>query len=304
MDTPTTTNPNTADTDLVLAFRRIRQEHLNQTLLRLEDLQQLRARVDEAIDGRAFCDGCGFCCTSNVPLTRMEFARIEPLLRADPSLLRHQGLACPFLQVDRARFNRNLAVYNRKHLPLEANPCSIYEERPLICRMFPAPNHKTCRNHSTLEAPEINEVLKQEDAEEFPQLLIQRYYITMDWEITAPADPLDPELRFHLTLGWWVDREDAALRCRSGPNWLGSAIPAAFPVPYECELEDWAVDLFIELETPQPYLPLLERFADRASLTELTTALTQAELAGIVTQVNAGQQQIPRRGIWDWLVAA
>lgn len=293
--------------DVESVFIEARKAFLESKLFAEEHLELLRERLDEALDGAGYCDGCGFCCQADVPMTGLEFARIEKLLAEDPTRLVRQGLVCPFLDVDRARFDRNLQRYGRSWEQLEPLRCRIYDERPLICRMFPAPRHKTCRKLMNREVPDLDAVLKQEDDEDFPQMLIQRYYITLDWENKAiPVEGvLDSELRFHLVPGWYVDRETQCLESREGPTWMDGQlfIPDTLPKPDSCELEDWAVDALVVFESPCSYATALERFSERPGPQELAELLTYAELANIIVPIDAAERHAlnGHATIWDWL---
>jgi len=288
------------------SFLNARNTFLARKLLSSEELEELRARIGEALEGSEFCDGCGFCCQADVPLTRLEYGRIQALLERDPGLFVEQGPVCPFLAFDRARFDRNLAVYGKKIARLEPSPCRIYDERPIICRLYPAPNNKTCRRSSALVPPDLNALFKaQEDFEDYPQLLIQKYYVTLDWDNrNVPEEVLDPALTFMLTPGWRVDREAKSLVSCDEVSWLDglfSAMPDSFPKPDECELEDWAMGLLASLEQPVSYAKLLEQHEGRASIEEIAGLLCQAEIANIVMTTDAPRRANPGFfSVWDY----
>ena len=65
------------------------------------------------------CSKCGQCCSAFLPLTRTEFKRLRKLAKKQ-GIYVHEGAdvdcTCPFLDGN--------------------NRCSIYEDRPMICRLF------------------------------------------------------------------------------------------------------------------------------------------------------------------------
>ncbi len=101
--------------------------------------------------------GCGACCSQSVPISTVEARRLAALVEAMPeprrSEIRHR-----FAETERRIAESDLAAdYDRwvthssardRHIPhdyfkldipcpfLEAGSCSIYEERPLVCREY------------------------------------------------------------------------------------------------------------------------------------------------------------------------
>jgi Fe-S-cluster containining protein len=288
------------------AFYATRSELLASKLISRQELLTLRSRIDDALASSEFCDGCGFCCRASVPLTRLELARVRALVERDPGLFVEQGPICPFLEFDRARFDRNLETYGKKIAPLEPSPCRIYHERPIICRLFPAPNNNTCRKNATLVAPDLNELLKDEDFEDYPHLLIQKYYVTLDWDNrNVPERVLDPELLFMLAPGWRVNREQQTLVCCDDVAWIDglfNIMPDAYPKPDECELDHWAVEVMASFARPTSYAEVLERHTEKASVEEIAALLGQAEIANILMTVDAPRRANPGlRSVWDLL---
>lgn len=115
---------------------------------------------------------------------------------------------------------------------------------------------------------------------------------------------LDPELLFHLVPGWSVDRASGELVLRDAAGWTSGAfgVPDAFPSPCDCEIEDWAVELFTALTQPQPYLAVLERFVARVDVEELAVTLAQAELSDVLAPVGLlAWASTGRRTLGDWL---
>ena len=80
------------------------------------------------------CEKCGECCGSLLPLTCVDLARIRNLVEKKnlKPLQKDDNFTCPFLTDD--------------------NLCSIYKDRPLICKMW-----KCKKNH--------DEPLTEEDME-------------------------------------------------------------------------------------------------------------------------------------------
>jgi Fe-S-cluster containining protein len=78
------------------------------------------AYKDNTIDGN--CSGCGECCTDIIPLTKRDVKRLKKLVK-DKNLNPNRrttnsgnNVCCPFL-------NDNIE-------------CSIYKNRPIICKSF------------------------------------------------------------------------------------------------------------------------------------------------------------------------
>jgi Fe-S-cluster containining protein len=118
---------------------------------------QTQAAV-EAAGQRISCSaGCGACCRSLVAISEIEARRLLAVVTAWPELQRlalqarfeaalaalaQLGLLAPLQQWagwSAAEYGRQLTAYFAAGVPcpfLEAESCSIYDERPLTCREF------------------------------------------------------------------------------------------------------------------------------------------------------------------------
>lgn len=73
-------------------------------------------------DGR--CSRCGSCCGRVIPITEEDEGRLRKYVGSHGVRPRRDARLCPFLSVD---------------------GCTVYEARPMICRLY------TCRGHVTGE---------------------------------------------------------------------------------------------------------------------------------------------------------
>lgn len=285
-------------------FLRSRREFIRHQLLTPAELDALRGEIDANLRESRFCDGCGFCCLNGVPMCRLEFERIQRLIDENPRLLRHQGMICPFLDLDGRRFNRSLKAYGRTHQSQPSFPCRIYDERPLVCRLYPAPHPGPCRQFNACQPPDLVKALLGTDKGGFPGTLIHKYYLTLAWEkFQIPDDVLDPALKYHLVPGWFLNEGEATLECREGPHWLHflNTIPAAFPVPDSCALEPWEVDVVKAYRKPLSHLSVLERFSPSMSPERLGRFTAQLEICNMIVPIDIGERMLPgSRSFWSW----
>lgn len=282
------------------SFIEAREKYFKEHLLDRAGHERLREKIKAAYEGTDFCDGCGFCCVGDVPMTQHEFMRIEDYLKSHPEARSSQGFVCSFLDLNVVRFNQNLAKYGRTREPLQPSYCRIYPERPMICRMHPAPKGVRCRELQMLEVPNINDVLSENDFDEYPEQLIQRYYLTLNHERLRARDILDPDHRYQLVPGWRIDEENQRLFLHKAPDWIHrhSLMPLAFPTPHECDLEPWAIEVFKCLVDPYPLCKIVERFLPEVAPEALATLIAQAEMAQIISPIDFLQRLRPAPGYW------
>lgn len=81
------------------------------------------------------CDvGCGECC-GVVPVTQEEYRKILHVAKSKGIVPIHQGVTCPFYQ---------------------KGTCSVYDARPLSCRMFGHVEAMTCPRGYNTNIPEAD----------------------------------------------------------------------------------------------------------------------------------------------------
>lgn len=284
-----------------------RTASLQGKLLSADQLEALRAAIDEATAAQPFCDGCGFCCHAAAPILRQEFDRIHAMVLAEPSLARPQGLACAFLDPTDGGLRHNVLAHGNPQVAMEPVRCRIYAERPLACRIFPGPGEERCRAWGAARPPDLRLALEDEEAEDYPHTLLQRYYLTLRWEWFGLLLEPDPEVALVLVPGWVLDPRTATLQLHPGPHWFQrfQALPEELPAADSCELEPWAVELFAALEAPVSYRDLCARFGGHVSAEELGELLALAELDNILVPVDVART-LPARphGYWGWLAAS
>jgi Fe-S-cluster containining protein len=282
-------------------FIEAREKYFQDHLLDRAGLERLREKIEAAYKGVDFCDGCGFCCVGDVPMSQDEFERIEAYIKLHPDAKAPQGLVCSFLDLNVVRFNQNLVKYGKTREPMQPSYCRVYPERPMICRMHPAPKGVRCRELQMLEVPNINDVLSESDFDEFPEQLIQRYYLTLNYErLRTPLHVLDPNNQYQLVPGWRIDEAGQRLILHKGPDWIHrhNLMPLAFPTPDECDLEPWALEVFTCLVNPCPLVKIVERFMPSVAPEALATLIAQAELAQIIVPIDFLQRLRPSPGYW------
>ena len=88
------------------------------------------------------CSKCGNCCSTLLPLKSSEIARLRRLIKArgikpheQPKVVVAVDLTCPFLTDD--------------------NLCSIYDDRPFICRVFKCDSKPTEEEFRMIKEPLI-----------------------------------------------------------------------------------------------------------------------------------------------------
>ncbi len=289
---------------VIKAFNKGRRKYWRDALLSLPDLERLRERVDQSFAGASFCDGCGFCCSVEIQMTELEYRRIARLVKEDPSLCRPQGLVCPFMEIDLEVFQQNLLDYGHTALRPGASRCRIYAERPLKCRMYPPPLYDRCRQYGMYRVPELNHVLKQKESEQFPELLIQKYYLTLRHEVNPPPkDALVEGSKFQLVPGWLIDRQRGVVERKDGPHWHGEfdMIPSAFPVAASCAYDAQGLEVVETLTKPTSYNKLLRKFGDTFEASDLGAFVAQLEVANIIVPIDwARRARRGRRGYWAW----
>ena len=88
------------------------------------------------------CKKCGSCCSNYLPLSKSEKAKLKNIVKTrklkpiERPFDSYPGLTCPFLDNN--------------------NKCSIYEDRPLICKNY------TCQKFITNDFSDSGELLKEE----------------------------------------------------------------------------------------------------------------------------------------------
>jgi Fe-S-cluster containining protein len=270
-----------------------------------EDLANLRERIDQAYQGSEFCDGCGFCCLENVPMLRLEFERIRRLVEEKPELLRHQGYACCFLDLDLSRFDCYLAGYSQRRTPPEPSRCRVYSERPLPCRLYPPTVEDRCRSYSIVRPPDLVPVADQKESDRFPESLVQKYYTNLRREWLGFCDDLlDEEETFQRVPGWILDHEQNRVVLIEGPHLQlrFQTIPVGFSAPNICELEDWEFEVMLALDSPSSYSVILKSFSDRIEAQKLGSFLAQIELTNIIAPLRmAERMHLEKRSYWSFL---
>lgn len=88
------------------------------------------------------CSKCGSCCSTFLPLKKSEIDCLRQLIKkrhikphTQPLVVNAIDLTCPFLTDD--------------------NKCSIYDERPFICRIFKCDTKPTAEDVAKLDEPLI-----------------------------------------------------------------------------------------------------------------------------------------------------
>lgn len=94
------------------------------------------------------CSKCGNCCSALLPLKSSEISRLRRLIKKrgikpheQPKVVVAVDLTCPFLTDD--------------------NLCSIYDERPFICRIFKCDSKPTKEDINALSEPLIPTNLRE-----------------------------------------------------------------------------------------------------------------------------------------------
>ena len=285
-------------------FLHTRGEVINNILISYKELEKLRKKISKAMSETDFCDGCGFCCIESVSMTRLECERIIKLVDDNPSLLKQQGFICPFLNMNQVELNRNLKIYGKSRESFSSFNCRIYDERPIICRLFPDPKAKRCREFSMLKVPDPTKILSEPEYEQFPQLLIQKYFITMRWEwLNFPDNVFDETLKYQIVPGWVIKHDENKLQSMSGPDWLSTfdTIPEFYPVPDSCGLEDWELGIMDDFLVPVSYETILQKYSSKISPENLGALLGHLEIANIIVPIDIGNRMYEQtRGFWNW----
>jgi Fe-S-cluster containining protein len=107
---------------------------------RLQELVRMQGCFNFTNNGE--CSKCGSCCSALLPLKKSEIDRLKRLIKArhikpheQPLIVNAVDLTCPFLTDD--------------------NKCSIYDERPFICRVFKCDTKPTAEDVDKLDEPLI-----------------------------------------------------------------------------------------------------------------------------------------------------
>jgi Fe-S-cluster containining protein len=286
-------------------FRSGYLQRIQETTFTEADLKNLREQIDQAYQGSEFCDGCGFCCLENVPMVRLEFERIRRLVEEKPELLRHQGYVCCFLDLDLASFDRYLKGYSQQRMPPEPSRCRIYSERPLPCRLYPPTVVDRCRSYGIVRPPDLVPVAEQNVSDQFPETLVQKYYVNLrrEW-LGSCDDPLDESELYQRVPGWILDPEHSRVLLLEGPHLQlrYQTIPVGFSFPNICELEDWEFEAMSVLDSPSSYSAILRLFSDRIEAKKIGTFLAQIELTNVIAPVRmAERMHLEKRSYWSFL---
>lgn len=274
-------------------FSRARVTMIESHLMTTEELMVFRSQIEDASAGNSFCDSCAFCCVDGVETLEIEAKRIRELVKAQPDLHQPRGYICSFLEIEPKKLNHNIATYGQLNKPVHASSCRIYQERPIICRLFPAPEAERCRKYNISKAPDMNRILQEhKTGEDFPETLLEKYYLSFRWEWMNSPTPTQWDLDYHLTPGWQCNQENVSIEKKEGPHWLRKfdILPAFFPSVTSYQLDEWELSVARFLESPVNYHQLVEHFESEIDGHSLGTLLGQLELMNIVVPVDIGRR--------------
>lgn len=89
------------------------------------------------------CSKCGSCCSTLLPLKKSEITRLKQLIKErhikpheQPKVVMAIDLTCPFLT--------------------DIHECSIYDERPFICKVFKCDSKPTYDDYMAIDEPLIS----------------------------------------------------------------------------------------------------------------------------------------------------
>lgn len=202
----------------LITLKELRESALLNYKITPEELLYLRDRIKQAEEGYFFCDGCGICCSDDaVELTGLEFQRISKHIEKENIEPRPQTFLCPFLDYRRNDYLNNLKVYAENPEQIKPIYCRIYEERPIVCRMFPSygdNSDKECRinGHKYFKSPDLYTSLQD------CRGILDKYFFNIWWErLRLPTD-MDQllDLKFSIMPGWEIDETNFKIKFLEG----------------------------------------------------------------------------------------
>ncbi len=272
-------------------FEQARQDTINNSLISTKELSELQKQIDQVSNkSNNFCDSCGFCCVDGIEMIELEVQKIKENTIKQPDLHQFQGYLCPFLNIDSEDLDHNISGYGHGLQSMRASKCRIYHDRPIICRLFPAPDEEQCRQYQISKAPNmVGELLQQNTLQGYPSTLLEKYYLTLRWEWFNLPKETKWDLKYMLIPGWQLSNSDSLFK-QEGPHWLNKfdILPEFFDRPSFYQLSKWEFKVVKELKRPHTFRQLGEIFIPKMKAHKLGAFLAQLEISGLIVPTDVG----------------
>lgn len=276
-------------------FAAARTETLKHSLLSTTELFTLRSQIEKENRTTKYCDSCGFCCLEGIEMLKLEADRILKRRETQPDMLQPQGYLCPFLAINLADLNHNVKTYAHSRTPMRASFCRIYDERPMICRLFPAPDELQCRRYNMVESPNpIPTLLSHKISPDFPESLLEKYYLTLKWEWLNLPLTTQWNLAYQLIPGWACQPDTRSIQKHEGPQWLTKfeVLPDFFSLPTAYHLSAEEFKVISAFQTPTTYQNLLDSLAKTVPAADLGAIVGYLEFANLIIPLDIGLRMV------------
>ena len=283
----------------LVTIKELRESTVLKNKITFDELEYLRIKIRQAEQGYYFCDGCGICCSDDaVELIELEFQQISKYIENHAINPHPQSFLCPFLDYRRDDYIHNLKVYAEHPEQIKPIYCRIYEERPIVCRMFPSygdHSDKECRTNGNkiFKSPDLYTALQD------CRVVLDKYFFNIWWEhLRLPTD-IDQllDLKFVLMPGWEINKHTSKITFLSGSYGYWFNLDWQWwhaPTEYEYHRED--LDILEQFIKPISYRELFNLDFDIGiEADHIIELLTQAEFCAIIGPADQSFKHMHRK---------